>query len=136
MAVASPAFFRSGCPVEDVAIGYGEHPSIQIGKKAWVRGAGSVFRRLARMRVDGKAVIDAWRVRRLYPKLFRRMDAAKFKKKTLSANAEPVDDLHKKAAWLKGRQKPIPGNGMPLGWKPSKIISSGTGTCATAGGLL
>lgn len=136
MAVASPRFFTFGCPVEDVALNYGEHPSIKLGKRAWVRGAGSVFRRMAKMYVDGKPLIDAQRVRRLYPKLFRRLDMAKFKREVSTANADALDDLHKKAKWLKSRQKKIPGYGMPLGWKPTKIISGGVENCSTPGGLL
>jgi hypothetical protein len=136
MAIASPSFFRGGCPVEDVALGPDDHPSIKPGKKAWVRGAGAVFRRLARMYVDGRRLIDARRVRCLYPKLFRRLDSAKFKRTVMADNAEPVDELRKKAKWLKGRSKPIPGYGMPLGWKPTKIISGGAEHCATPGGLL
>lgn len=136
MAIASPSFFRSGCPVDDVALSYGDHPAIQLGKKAWVRGAGTVFRRLAKMRVDGRALIDAWKVRRLYPRLFRRVDSAKFKRDTLSVNAEPETEIKKKAKWLKSRSRPIPGNGMPLGWKPTKIISGGSERCSTPGGLL
>lgn len=136
MAIASPSFFRAGCPVEDVALEHGAHPSIKPGKKAWVRGAASVFRRLARMRMDGRSLIDAWKMRKLYPRLFRRMDAAKFKRDVLAANAEPEGDLRKKAKWLKSRSRPIPGNGMPIDWKPTRIISGGMEHCATPGGLL
>lgn len=136
LAVASPSFFTTGCPVQDVAVRFGEHPTVAPGKVKWVRGAGSVFRRMAKMREGGRPLMDARRMRQLYPTLFHRVNANKFKQEILAPNAEPEGDLRKKAKWLKDRSKPIPGDGMPLGWKPTKIISGGDERCSTPGGLL
>lgn len=117
MAVASPSFFTQGCPMEDVAVLHGDHPSVREGKLAWVRGYNSLFRRLMKVRILGKTIFDAEAAKSELPSAFRRVRAQEFKNYVNFRNAEAKSDLRKKGDWLKSRQKPIPGNGMPLGWR-------------------
>jgi hypothetical protein len=132
LAIASPSFFRMGCPELDVALDENDIPGlIPSGKKRWVRGYSGFFRKLATMSKNGKPLIDAEAVKAFLPRAFRRWNNQKFKDAVVKANFEAKTELQKKAEWLKGRRKAIPGNGMPLGWKPTKIMT--TGTHSTAG---
>ncbi len=117
MAIASPSFFWAGCRLEDFAMSEGDHPSVPPGKKLWVRGYGSFFRKLMKIRLDGCLVMDAQAVKRVLPSAFRRLRANEFKAHVKAFNAEAKTDLQKKKEWLKSRSVPIPGNGMPLGWR-------------------
>ena len=110
MAIASPAFFDA-CPCESVGI------EDELGKKRYVRGYNSFFRKAAKMVVNGKRLIDRNSVEQYLPSAFKKWNAQKFKNNLMLANAAPITDMKKKSEWLKSRSVPIPGNGMPLGWR-------------------
>lgn len=119
MAIASPAFFRQGPPCLDVAM------DIEGGKRQWVRGYGAFFRKLCKMRMNGRRIADKKALERFLPAAFTRFNSQGFKQDVIAANRVPKTDLQRKSEWLKGRSKPIPGYGMPLDWAPTKIITGG-----------
>lgn len=120
LAIASPSFFRLGCPKNDVV-------EIIDGKKIWFRGYNNFFRQLLKMRdLNGNLIVKNLRAMKavLPEDSLSRVDCATFKKEWIES-LKPRDTQFEKARkWLKGRSKPIPGNGMPLDWKPSKIYSA------------
>ena len=118
LAVASPTFFRS-CPQFDFAVD-GEN-----GKKHWIRGYSGFFRKLSRMRINGRQSVDKMALMKALPSAFQRFNNQKFRQEVNFWNREQLSDIRKKSAWLKGRSKPLPGFGMPLGWKPNKIMTFG-----------
>lgn len=120
LAIASPSFFRLGCPKNDVV-------EVIDGKKIWFRGYNNFFRQLLKMRdLNGNLIVrNLSAMKAILPgDALSRVDCATFKKEWVES-LKPRDTQFEKARkWLKDRSKPIPGNGMPLDWKPSTIYSA------------
>jgi hypothetical protein len=122
MAIASPAFFRGGCPAQDGV-------EVLRGKKLWFRGYKNFFKQLLKKRdpISGNMVVrDAKALKAALPlDTFSRENHRKQKSEWIQSLAGEPTEFEKKRQWLKGRSKPIPGNGMPLDWKRSKLYSMG-----------
>jgi hypothetical protein len=119
LAIASPSFFRLGCPKKDVV-------EIVDGKKIWFRGYNNFFRQLLKMRgPNGRLIVqNLAKMKALLPSdALSRTDCATFKKEWMASLKDRPSDFEKKREWLKGRSKPIPGNGMPLDWERDTIYS-------------
>ena len=125
MAIASPAFFPF-CPCESIAV------TEEDGKKRFVRGYNALFRKMGKMVINGKRVINAVKLADHYPSAFKKWNHQKFKEDIIAYNLDELPDIKKKSNWLKSRSKALPGQGMPLGWTPTKIISDGNHSTAGA----
>lgn len=110
LAIASPAFF-SFCPCESISV------TEEDGKKRFVRGYNALFRKMAKMHVNNKRVINKEWLMDLYPSAFKKWDHQKFKNDLIAYNTGELTDLQKRKNWLKSRQRALPGNGMPIGWR-------------------
>lgn len=119
LAIASPSFFRLGCPKNDVV-------EIIDGKKIWFRGYNNFFRQLLKMRdLNGNLIVKNIKAMKaaLPSDALSSVDCATFKKEWIESLRSEPTKFDKARKWLKERSKPIPGNGMPLGWTPSKIYA-------------
>ncbi len=128
LAIASPTFFRFGCPAEDVLVPEKEqNPASKSEKSLWVRGYKNFFKQLLKKRdKNGQKVVKNVKNMRLQlpSDTFTASRHRKQKNDWLSSLADAPSDFEKKRQWLKSRSKPIPGNGMPLDWKRERIYSA------------
>ena len=109
-AIASPAFFRF-CPCDSMAV-EGED-----GKKHYVRGYNALFRKMERIVINRKRVINGRKLKWVYPSAFAKRNWQKLMDDIKLFNSEELPELQKKKEWLKSRSRPMHGNGMPLGWR-------------------
>lgn len=121
LAIASPTFFRLGCPEKDGV-------EIVNGKKLWFRGYVNFFKQLMKRKDShGQDIVkDKQKLKQVLPaSVFRIYNARKHKDEWIESVSGQDSEFEKKRKWLKDRSKPIAGNGMPLDWKREKIYSMG-----------